>query len=175
MPSHRPEGIANAFLKKAKQSGISVTQMKLQKLVYIAHGWTLALSAKPLVNQEPEAWDRGPVFPELRDYAKNSGSKPIVDLIHENDKSPFVFFGNQPRGDIITADLNNYEQQVIDHVWSRYGQLSAFRLSDLTHMPNTPWSKTYKNGFGRNDSIDNALIKEYYGQLVQRSKATQKR
>ena len=75
MPNHRPEGIANAFLKKAKQSEIGVTQMKLQKLVYIAHGWTLALSAKPLVNQEPEAWDRGPVFPELRDHVKKLGQQ----------------------------------------------------------------------------------------------------
>ena len=66
MPNHRPEGVANAFLKKSQKDGTIITQMKLQKLVYIAHGWMLGLSGKPLVNQEPEAWERGPVFPQLR-------------------------------------------------------------------------------------------------------------
>ena len=172
MPNHRPEGVANAFLKKSQKDGTIITQMKLQKLVYIAHGWMLGLSGKPLVNQEPEAWERGPVFPQLREHVKNSGSNPIGDLIHENDDSPFAFFSNQLRGAIITADLDEYEQLVIDHVWTRYGQMGPFDLSDLTHQPNTPWSITFENGDGRNCPIDNKLIRNHYSQLAQKSAAT---
>jgi uncharacterized phage-associated protein len=170
MPNHRPEAIANAFLVKANGS-TNITQMKLQKLVYIAHGWMLGLSGQPLVDREPEAWDRGPVFPDLRSHVKMSGSKPIVDLIRENDDSPFAFLSEVGRGNAILAHLSDYEQQVIDHVWSKYGQMGAFKLSDLTHLPNTPWSKTYENGSGRNSVIDNEMIREHYSKLAQTTSA----
>lgn len=73
MPNHRPEAIANEFLRK---SGV-LTQMQLQKLAYMTHGWNLAVNGEPLVDREPEAWDRGPVFPDLREHIKAAGSRPI--------------------------------------------------------------------------------------------------
>lgn len=171
MPNHRPEAIANAFITKSK-GGSSITQMKLQKLVYMAHGWMLGLSGEPLVDREPEAWDRGPVFPDLREHVKMSGSKPIVELIRENDDNPFAYLSSNNRGDVITSILSDYEQQIIDHVWSKYGQMGAFRLSDLTHLSNTPWSIVFDNGIGRNYAIDNNLIREHYGKLAQQPATT---
>jgi uncharacterized phage-associated protein len=165
MPNHRPEAIANAFLGKPKGLG-RLTQMQVQKLVYIAHGWMLALANEALVDIEPEAWERGPVFPSLRDHIKLSGSKPIKDLIRENDDNPAAFFSDKKRGDVFVANLTEYEMSVIDHVWSRYGNMGAFRLSDLTHMPMTPWSLTYEDGIGRNDTIPNKMIQSHYRELA---------
>jgi len=165
MPHHRPEAIANALLDMPGALG-RLTQMQVQKLVYIAHGWTLGLSTLPLVDREPEAWDRGPVFPSLRDHIKLSGSKPLQTLIHENDDSPFAFFENKKRGAIIRATLSEYEKKIVDHVWSRYGHMGAFRLSDITHLPNTPWYKVYENGIGRNETIPNESIQAHYRELA---------
>lgn len=56
MPNHQPEAIANEFLRRYPES-YYVSQVVLQKLVYIAHGWSLAITGQPLVRQSAEAWD----------------------------------------------------------------------------------------------------------------------
>ncbi len=166
MPNHRPEAIANSFLSKPGALG-RLTQMQVQKLVYIAHGWMLGLSGFPLADREPEAWDRGPVFPELRERIKLAGSRPLTSLVHENDGNPFAFLAGGTRGEVFSADLTEYEDQIVDHVWNRYGSMGAFRLSDLTHLTGTPWDITYSSGAGRNEPISNELIRDHYQQLAE--------
>jgi len=159
MPRHRPEAVANEFLQRAGKAGL--TQMQIQKLVYIAHGWTLALTDEPLTAIEPEAWDRGPVYPELRDKISHVGSKPLRETIHENDENPFAVLGSAPRGAAIRSEFNSDETTIIDRVWKRYGNLHGFRLSDLTHAQDTPWRKTYSER-GRNAPIANEDTKSHY-------------
>ncbi len=48
--------VANYFLKKAAAEGVTLDPMKLQKLVYIAHGWHLGLLGAPLLRSPIEAW-----------------------------------------------------------------------------------------------------------------------
>ena len=47
--------------------------MKVQKLVYFAHGWHLGITKKPLINEQVEAWPYGAVIPSLYDYLKQWG------------------------------------------------------------------------------------------------------
>ena len=63
MPApYSAKAIANAFLQRAFNEKKAIGQLKLQKLVYIAHGYYLALTGgNPLVNEPFEAWDYGPV------------------------------------------------------------------------------------------------------------------
>ena len=165
MPNHRPEAIANRFL--ARSGGRGLTQLQIQKLVYIAHGWTLALCGEPLTANEPEAWDRGPVYPCIREKISHIGSHALKDRIHENDDNPFAVLGNEDRGREITANINESEEEIIRLVWERYGHLHGFILSDLTHEPKTPWFETYHRR-GRNAPIPNALIERYYTELANR-------
>ena len=62
---HSSLAIANEFIRRSLAAPeIELTQMKLQKLVYFAHGWNLVASdGDPLVEDEVQAWDYGPVFP----------------------------------------------------------------------------------------------------------------
>lgn len=48
--------IANYFLKLGKERGIAINPMKLNKLVYLAHGWHLALYDLSLIDEMVEAW-----------------------------------------------------------------------------------------------------------------------
>lgn len=58
------KAVANYFLAQYGKHGLN--PLKLQKLVYIAHGWNLAVRNQPLVDNElPEAWEYGPVFASL--------------------------------------------------------------------------------------------------------------
>ena len=82
--------IANEFLRLANAQGNSVTHMKLQKLVYLAHGWHLALcDGATLINEQIEAWDHGPVIRALYAAFASYGRHIIDDLYQdETDHEP---------------------------------------------------------------------------------------
>jgi len=44
-----------------------ISTMKLQKLLYLAQGWNLALTGKPLFREDFEAWASGPVCRTLQE------------------------------------------------------------------------------------------------------------
>lgn len=151
MPNHDPRAIANEFLKlRANDSWPS--QVLLQKLTYMAHGWNLAINGEALVNERPEAWDNGPVFRSIWDHIKQYGYKgPNCELTDPKT--------NQPIEDELTSE----ERQVIEHVWRKYGTLPAGYLSDLTHQPDTPWSSAYLKA--RNALLSNQDIRDHYVRL----------
>ena len=43
-----PRAVANRLLELARERQLSLDPMKVQKLLYYAHGWHLALTGKPL-------------------------------------------------------------------------------------------------------------------------------
>lgn len=149
MPNYSAAAVANAF---AGLSDDAMPQMKLQKLTYIADGWNLAIAGVPLVDAQPEAWDNGPVFRSIWNRMRDAGSHR--GKIRDYD------------GSVPTASFTPDERAVIEHVWKKYGHLSARELSDLTHQPNTPWSRAYYNR-GRNAVIPKEEIRAHYLALAQ--------
>ena len=64
--SHSSIAIANGFLDLAEGvPAARMTNMKVQKLVYIAHGFTLAMCDEPLISSHVHAFQWGPVIPVL--------------------------------------------------------------------------------------------------------------
>ncbi|ADU11995.1 Panacea domain-containing protein [Asticcacaulis excentricus] len=150
MPGHSATAIANEFVRL---NGGPLDQMKLQKLVYMAHGWNLALNQEPLVKDRIEAWDGGPVFRAIWDHIKFfgiSGSGFLVD--------PFA------RNPITTNALTPNERAVIDHVWKKYKPYTGHMLSEMTHQRGTPWYNSYLSG--RNTAISDEAIRDHYLELA---------
>src|ERR1700736_6544090 len=71
--------VANYFLQRANAEGIPITPMAIQKLVYFAHGWMLAVYGRPLINQRIEAWEYGPVIRDLYQQFKRFGDLKITE------------------------------------------------------------------------------------------------
>lgn len=159
MTAFPPLAVANSVLDEARNQGKSLTIMQLLKLVYIAHGWSLGLLNAPLVNEAPQAWQHGPVFPSIYREFRRFGSQPITG----NACSPF--------GEIASATLSESQRDVVRSVVQSYGDMHAFALSRITHEPETPWSKTYRNGLGSSDEIPNAIIAEHYKKLAHERRA----
>lgn len=148
--AHSPIAVGRYILTKAGEQGFTVTPMKLLKIVYLAHGWMLGIHGLPLVRGRVEAWQYGPVFPELYRAIKHRGAEPVTaaDL---PDKPHEVF---EPE-----------EKRVMSDAVEQYGPLTAAALSSLTHAPNTPWELTYQKGV-RGRAIPNELIEFYYREML---------
>lgn len=158
------KAVANYFLKKYGKQGI--TPLKIQKLVYIAHGWHLAFFSKPLVNDEyAEAWKYGPVFASLYHEFKYRGRLPIIDLATDlsddlEDETPVI-----PRSDKTVRDL-------LDRVWAVYGKYTGFQLSTMCHRDGSPWSQAREQSQGRNNAnIDDEVIMNHYKEILKRNRS----
>lgn len=164
MPNHAPSAIANIFIKKYSKECLP-SQMCIQKLVYISHGWTLAISGHPLVSESPEAWDNGPVFRSIWDQIKNFGYK--------QDEDGYRLLFNFETKDPFKANLTAQEDKIIQHVWNKYGDLSGVDMSNMTHKTGTPWYNAYMSK-GRNADLDREEIKNHFINLamVGREQAT---
>jgi uncharacterized phage-associated protein len=153
MANYSAKAIVNEFLHR-RGGGTWPQQMYIQKLAYIAHGWNLAINNEPLIAEQPEAWDNGPVFrsvwDHIRDYGYRGRDYALVDPLTSEE---------------FKADLKPDERAVIDHVWRKYGLKSADDLSGMTHEPDTPWYKAYLTR-GRNALLSNAEIADHYVKLA---------
>ena len=146
--------VANRFIELAKaDAGKRLTPMQLIKLSYIAHGFSLAINKRPLLNESVEAWRYGPVVPSLYRKLKKYGSGDVTESL-----SP-AFAG------LKTERLDEDDQKLIDTVYQKYGNLNGIQLSHLTHRSGTPWDVTYSpDEYG--NSIDNTVIRTHYATLL---------
>ena len=152
---HDSRAIANYILELAWEDNISLTKMQLIKLVYLVHGWSLAFLGRPLVEDRPQAWKLGPVYPRL--YKKLSGytSQPVNQLILDGATGlPYV-----------ARFETDGEVALVRQVASSYAKYDAFSLSDMTHQSGTPWSLTYNNGRGVYNEIPQQDLSGYYDRL----------
>jgi uncharacterized phage-associated protein len=159
--------VANEFLAIAKTQGITLTPMKLQKLVYFAHGWCLALTGQPLIRESVQAWQYGPVIPAIYHELKGVGNGPITgpanDLVMHGDGK--IYFSAITLEDFPESEERKNAQEIIARVFTQYGKYSAAQLSNATHLEGTPWSQVYREG-QRRVPIPNETIKTYFEGLA---------
>lgn len=160
--------VANFFLDRAADAGQKLDHMKLQKLVYIAHGWYLAVTGEPLIYERVEAWPYGPVIPDLYHQLKQHGRSPIEERLSVVDLETFepipasVYQGQDAAAIARSVDI-------LQRVWARYGQLTALQLSTLTHKPGTPWDAVAKDNATtepRGFVISDDRIRDHYVTLA---------
>lgn len=117
--------VADYFLSLVdEEAGDSLTNLKLQKLVYYAQGFSLAMHERQLFPEPIVAWEHGPVVPALYHDVKKHGSEPIP-----------------PPAEIDLSSYSPEERALLDEVYSVYGQFSASKLRRMTHEE-PPWLNT---------------------------------
>jgi uncharacterized phage-associated protein len=155
------KAMANAILNKANEKSVPISPLKLQKLLYYACGYYLAVTDQPLIDRAFEAWDNGPVVPEIYREFSEFRAGPITRLARKLDPVEFEF-KSVP---IPTGDQNI--SRVLDFVWDNYSQYGPLQLSDMTHRDGSPWDITRKNNPGIKDAdIPNDLIKRISSKLL---------
>lgn len=162
MKTYSAASIANAFLSRSFQNKNEIDPMKMQKLVYLAQGYSLALFDRPIIDELFEAWKFGPVVPSLYQECKKYKYGCIPEYLRDYNNA---YFEKIPASVPVEAEVN----QIIDFVWSTYGHIKATELSDWTHEKGGPWDTVISGNNGviyRNQDIDNQLIKEYFQRMM---------
>lgn len=132
--------VAEYFLAKCdEEAGDTISNLKLQKLVYYAQGFYLAIEDEPLFDEPIEAWQHGPVVSALYQRYKEHGARSIP-IPEDLDFSIF----------------SEKQKEVLDEVYDVYGQFSAWKLRNMTHEE-LPWKETPITGI-----ISQDLMKSYF-------------
>ena len=148
--------------------GSPIDPMKVQKLVYFAHGWHLGLGKGPLSIDEVQAWRWGPVFPNLYHAVKIWGTGPIMEPIRALEVHNRKFRWGSPS---VPAD-KAYADTLIRRVWEVYGPMRTISLSQLTHDEGGPWDVTWKKAPGQHGLvIPDRLIRDYFAKKAEESRA----
>ncbi|MUV13489.1 Panacea domain-containing protein [Noviluteimonas gilva] len=124
MPSARE--VAKYFLLLAEEEDL-VSNHKLQKLLYYAQGFHLAMYRTPLFREALIAWNSGPAVPEVWKEYEEYG------------------LGALPRSWVDLDAFTTREAGVIKDVYTAYGQFAAWVLRDLVHGE-SPFTSTPHHG-----------------------------
>lgn len=157
--TYTPQDVANFFLDKGDEAGLPISAMKLQKLVYIAYGWYLALTGERLFDEDIEAWQHGPVIPSLYHEFKRFRGNPI-----EGRASLYDFDSNDLR--IPGIDEGDEDTlSILQRVWEIYHPFDGWALRGKTHQPDTPWSQVYDSA-SYSKTIPDSLIAAHFREKI---------
>jgi len=130
--------VANLLLELADEKNLRLTQVAIIKLLYFAHGWYLVVYRKPLILQEFEAWQHGPVVKVVRDAFKTYESAPITGRATKLD-----IYTNQRT--VVDSNVSFDDGRFIRSIFDAYHVYDAWELSDMTHEPGSPWDRIWNS------------------------------
>lgn len=141
------ETVCNEIIKKSIIENVTLTPLKLQKIIYFIYAYGLAKKNKKLFNACFYAWRYGPVSEVVYQEFKNFGDKQITSYSQDARGISYFLNKNNPE--------NNDLIECIEMVWNKYKNNSGSQLFRLTHKDGSAWNKTYTN-----EQIQDNFIKE---------------
>lgn len=138
-------------LAAAEEEPEFLTHLRLQKLLYLAQGWSLAMRNKALFNERIEAWAHGPVVPAVYKEFKLYGEKPI-----------------DPTLVLAASKINVDERKFLSAMWGSYKKYSSSSLRQMTHE-HEPWvnaRKGLKPSEVCHTEITRGAMKAYFTKLL---------
>ncbi|WP_209018555.1 Panacea domain-containing protein [Endobacterium cereale] len=125
-------------------SGWRLSNLQLQKLLYLADMNFVGATGERLVDEDFEAWDYGPVLPSLYHRCKSFGSKSVPD----------VFWG-------VGSIAGRPEAEMLDTAWENLKSQSPGQLVENTHWDQGAWAKRYVPGAKGVKIATGDMIEEY--------------
>lgn len=126
--------IANKIISKTDlEHGDTISNLKLQKMMYYQQGFHLAYFGTPLFDEDIVAWQYGPVVPSVYQEYKSFESNSI---------------STSKEG----ISLSDDEEELFNNVYEEYSQFSAVALMKMTHEE-SPWKTTEINSVISRDKM----------------------
>ena len=127
----------------------TVSNLQLQKVLYIAQMCYLGVKGERLTEVGFEAWDYGPVAPKVYNQVRMFGSHAIKN----------VFYSALPFAE------DSERKQMISDVCRDLLPLRPGALVEITHWEGGAWAKTYVPGQKGLRIADSAIIDEYKARI----------
>ncbi|HEC2155064.1 Panacea domain-containing protein [Staphylococcus delphini] len=120
--------VQNLIFKYQEITGNSLVgdEMKVHKLMYYVQKTSLALTGKPIIDEQFEGWVHGPVLPSLRD---------LFDFFIEDNNSRNL--------------ISDTEEYIIENTIYQYGKYATWALRDKSHEE-ISWIKS-REGLNSNE------------------------
>jgi uncharacterized phage-associated protein len=132
-----------------EEFAVPVDPMSLEKLIYYAQSFHLALTNRELFAEPITAWRRGPVVSSVWDRYRKYDASPIIP---------------QGAGQRVDTSLADFLREIVIF----FGNYTAIQLSNATHAEE-PWQKA-RQGFSKTENsnvvIPTDQLKSYYHALV---------
>jgi len=145
--------VANFFITaENKREQGSMTNLRLNKILYFAQIVSILEHGKPLFHDDFEAWNLGPVIPSVYHKYKAYADAPIKS----SESIDYSVFSAE-------------EIRLLFDIFSLYKNLATSRLVELSHQPNGPWHRAYANGVGKK-IIPLEEIAQFYRQAYIKNK-----
>ncbi|GLQ92567.1 Panacea domain-containing protein [Dyella acidisoli] len=155
--SYDGRAVANYILDFCTEKNRRITNLALQKIIYFCHVWTLIELHRPLVKQDFEAWQFGPVlqhvYREFKDFDKHPINRRAIRLDRKTGDLVVVEYD-------FDAELTALLPRIVDF----YSQMGAGDLVEISHVVGGPWDMVWNHAAPINPGmiIDNELILEFY-------------
>lgn len=137
--------IANYVVYYSNKNRYSISNLRLQKLLYFIQAYFLYSFGKACFKDEIEAWAFGPVVPEVYHKYKKYGAGSIPYLNYDGAE---IF------------NINNSDKEAINLVIKKLSKYSVYDLVEATHKQG-PWESVYDKNT-RSAIISKESIKDYF-------------
>ncbi|WP_296045239.1 type II toxin-antitoxin system antitoxin SocA domain-containing protein [uncultured Gemmiger sp.] len=120
--------IASEIIRQYGERHKSITNLKLQKILYYVQVYSLQNQGRALFDDDFQAWRHGPVIPEVYDIFR----KYVSDDIKEDDQT---VLGNR-------IEIDETSKSMIEKIVEKTLPLDAWDMVYKTHETR-PWKDTY--------------------------------
>ena len=133
-----------AAKRMCERSGWSISNLALQKILYLAHMYHLGEHNAPLISGHFEAWDYGPVQPIIYHKLKIFGASPVRNIFRS------------------VRDIEDgSEREMLDAAVEQLANAALGKLVTLTHWEKGAWAKNYIPGVRSIEIPDEDIKQEY--------------
>lgn len=136
--------IADYFIEKALSEKKSITNMSVLKMIYFVQGFGFQQLNRRLIREDFYAWQWGPVLKDVYYTFQKYGANPITAISSQYNEE--------------LSEIKTHPEivEILDKIYQLRG-INPFVLSEKTHVPGGPWSKTSPY-----QKIDVDLIRTYF-------------
>lgn len=145
-----PNQAADFLLSESREQGEILTNLKLQKLLYYAQAWFLALEDRALFSEDFQAWAHGPVLPSQYRRFREFAWRPLTVEVAAPQ--------------IADEAVRLHLESIIEE----FGTETAVALERMTHRE-SPWIDARNglpNGAASDARISKESMKKYYRDLT---------
>lgn len=130
--------LSQYIVSKCVDDNCPISNLQLQKILYYIQKAFLQQKNNAAFSDDIEAWQFGPVVPNVYYHYCGYGAMPIL-LIHEN------------------YNIRSEDETIINQIVEQKRKLNPWTMVEETHKENGAWAQTYEKG--KHNVIPLELIK----------------